>query len=106
MSFHQSAREIRVEDGHRLVAELQQEDGEFVHAEINLNDILGNNDGHFEWAGGGFSDSAEDIHFEIEGDDGVPILRSRLKNADGDDVYADINLAERIGNNNGHFHFE
>ncbi|KAL5335990.1 Cyanovirin-N, partial [Aspergillus crustosus] len=105
MSFHASAQNIRVDDGHRLIAELQNEEGDWVEDELDLNDILGNNDGRFEWHGGDFSGSAEDISFDLEGDDGVPILRARLTNSDSDEVDADINLAERIGNNNGSFHF-
>ncbi|KAL4882057.1 Cyanovirin-N [Aspergillus karnatakaensis] len=106
MSFHLSAQNIRVEDDHILHAELQNEDGDWVEAELDLNHVLGNNDGRFEWHGGDFSGSADDISFELEGDDNVPILRAQLTNGDGDQVDADVNLAERIGNNNGSFHFE
>ncbi|KAJ0416325.1 Cyanovirin-N [Aspergillus carlsbadensis] len=105
MSFHVSAQNISVEDGHRLVAELQNEDGDYVHAELNLDDVLGNDDGSFQWGGGGFSHSAEDTSFDLEGDDDVPILRASLRNADGDEVSADVNLSERIGNDNGSFVF-
>jgi hypothetical protein len=45
MSFHHSAQNINVEDGHRLVAQLQTEDGEWVDAEFDLNQILGNDNG-------------------------------------------------------------
>jgi hypothetical protein len=51
-----------------------------------------------------FSDSAEEISFAMEGD-GVPILRAGLRNMDGELVYRDINLSERIGNNDGNFQF-
>jgi len=51
-----------------------------------------------------FADSAEDISFSIEGD-GVPILRARLTNEDGEHQDADVNLSERLGNNNGEFYF-
>ncbi|KAL3478058.1 Cyanovirin-N [Aspergillus californicus] len=105
MSFHHSAQDIRVEDGHRLVAELQNEDGDFQHAEIDLNEFLGNNDGHFEWDGSDFSGSAEDAHFDIEGETDVPVLRARLNNCDGEQVDANVNLAERIVNANGSFQF-
>lgn len=52
-----------------------------------------------------FSHSAENISFSIEGGAGVPVLRAYLKNLDGEAVPADINLAERIGNNDGRFEF-
>ncbi|KAL4931695.1 CVNH domain-containing protein [Aspergillus undulatus] len=105
MSFHESAQNIRVEDGSRLVAELRNEGGEFVHAEIDLNQVLGNNDGQFEWAGTGFTDSTEpdSTTFNIEGEANVPVLRATLKNCAGESVDANVNLAEKIGNENGEF---
>ncbi|KEZ40111.1 hypothetical protein SAPIO_CDS9133 [Scedosporium apiospermum] len=105
MSFHQSAEDITL-DGSTLRARLRNVDGEWVDAELNLDEVLGNNNGFFEWGGGGFSGSSENISFSIEGDDSVPVLRATLKNADGEDVHADVNLAERIHNNNGAFYFE
>lgn len=45
MSFHTSAQNIRVEENHILRASLSNNDGEFVQAEINLNEFIGNNDG-------------------------------------------------------------
>ncbi|KAL4812973.1 Cyanovirin-N [Aspergillus spinulosporus] len=103
MSFHHSAQDIRVEDGHRLLAQLQKEDGEWVDAEFDLNQILGNNNGHFEWDANNFSHSAEEITFGIEGVENVPVLRALLRNEEGEPVAADVNLAERIGNDNGSF---
>jgi hypothetical protein len=61
--------------------------------------------GSFSWGGVNFSDSAEDINFSLEGDEGVPILRAALKNSEGESIHADINLSERIGNNDGSFVF-
>ncbi|EFQ34514.1 CVNH domain-containing protein [Colletotrichum graminicola] len=105
MSFHISAQDIRVDDGHILRARLNNENGECVDAECNLNDFLGNNNGSFEWGGSNFSQSAEDIHFSIEGGDSVPILRARLFNVEGEAVDCNVNLSERIGNDNGCFCF-
>ena len=61
--------------------------------------------GSFEWGGQNFSESAEDISFSLEGDDEVPILRAGLRNVDGELVHSDLNLSERIGNNDGSFTF-
>ncbi|KAK4128849.1 Cyanovirin-N [Parathielavia appendiculata] len=105
MSFHASAQDIRVDDGHILRARLTNLNGEEVDAELDLNDYIGNNDGSFEWGGVNFSESAEDITFSLEGGDSVPVLRAGLRNADGELVYRDINLAERIHNNDGSFYF-
>ncbi|KAL4758208.1 CVNH domain-containing protein [Aspergillus foveolatus] len=103
MSFHHSAQNINVEDGHRLVAQLQTEAGEWVDAEFDLNQILGNDNGRFQWGESDFSHSAEEITFDIEGEESVPVLRALLKNEDGELVGADVNLAERVGNVNGSF---
>ncbi|EAQ87096.1 hypothetical protein CHGG_03715 [Chaetomium globosum CBS 148.51] len=105
MSFAQSAQDTRVDDGHILRARLQKADGEWVDAEINLNDFIGNNDGCFEWGGVNFSESAQDIHFSVEGTDAAPVLRAILLNMEGEGVERDINLGERIGNNDGSFEF-
>jgi hypothetical protein len=45
MSFHLSAQNVRVEDGHILRATLANVDGEWVDAELDLNSIIGNSDG-------------------------------------------------------------
>lgn len=47
MSFHASAQNIRLEDDHVLVADLQNEDEEYVEARFDLDEILGNSDGIF-----------------------------------------------------------
>lgn len=57
--------------------------------------------GHFCWGGENFQGSASDISFELEGDDEVPVLRAKLANLEGEEIEANINLAERIGNDNG-----
>lgn len=61
--------------------------------------------GQFQWEGGDFQSSAEDISFELEGDDNVPILRATLMDVEGEGQSADINLSERIGNDNGNLVF-
>ncbi|KAK0374381.1 hypothetical protein CPAR01_00332 [Colletotrichum paranaense] len=103
-NFHHSAQDTRVDDGHILRARLQNGNGDFVDAECNLNDCLGNDNGRFDWGGRGFADSAESIRFEFEGDQ--PILRARLFNVEGQAIDADVNLCERLSNNDGNFHFE
>ena len=134
MSFHHSAQDISL-DGTTLKATLFNADGEGQEAELDLDEVLSNNEGEahspgplpsltpglqdgniqlkpspswigaFEWGGGGFAESASDIEFSIEGDDGIPVLRATLRNSEDEEVAADVNLAERIGNNNGEFHF-
>ena len=50
--FHASAEDIQV-DGSVLKARLVDVEGESHDAEIDLNNVLGNNDGSFAWGGGG-----------------------------------------------------
>ena len=45
MSFHVTAQDIRVDDKHVLVAQLQNESGEYVDASIDLSPFLGNKNG-------------------------------------------------------------
>lgn len=52
-----------------------------------------------------FADTAENITFSIEGGASVPVLRARLQKLDGEWVDADVNLAERIGNEDGRLSF-
>ncbi|CAG8315683.1 unnamed protein product [Penicillium salamii] len=105
MSFHESSTDIELDDDHILKATLRDENGDEQKSELNLNEIIGNNDGQFAWGGGGFLDSADDISFELEGDDNVPVLRAKLKDVEGEEHDADINLAECIGNDNGQLVF-
>lgn len=45
MSFHLSAEDIRVEDGHILKARLRNEAGEWQDSEIDLDQHIGNTNG-------------------------------------------------------------
>ncbi|KAF4978069.1 hypothetical protein FZEAL_5495 [Fusarium zealandicum] len=105
MTFHESAQDITVKDGHILKAQLENGDGEFVDAELDLNTCLGNNDGSFQWGGENFADSAQDISFDLEGDDSAPILRATLGNVEGESAECDVNLSECITNEGGEFQF-
>ncbi|KAL2196677.1 CVNH domain-containing protein [Corynascus similis CBS 632.67] len=105
MSFHKSAQDIEIVDNHILKAFLADANGEYVEAEYDLGQVIGNNNGQFEWGGVNFSDSAEEVTFSLEGDDSVPVLRATLLDVEGNRVMADINLAERISNENGEFVF-
>ncbi|KAF9741144.1 hypothetical protein PMIN06_005569 [Paraphaeosphaeria minitans] len=108
MTFHYSAEEgsIRIDDNHILRARLQRADGEWQDAEIDLNNHIGNDNGSFFWDGENFADSAQNVHFAVEGDGEVPVLRATLLNDDGEGVERDLNLSERIANNDGNFLFD
>ncbi|KAI1480999.1 hypothetical protein K445DRAFT_322672 [Daldinia sp. EC12] len=104
-NFYVSSTDIRVDDNHILRARLRTEDGGEVDSEIDLNQFIGNNNGRFEWGGVNFSETAQNVSFSIEGGASVPVLRAELQNVDGEWVGADINLGERISNDNGRFQF-
>ncbi|KLU91057.1 hypothetical protein MAPG_09581 [Magnaporthiopsis poae ATCC 64411] len=108
MSFHTSSSSIRVEDRSILKAMLRKDNGEECHCEMDLNRCIGNDDGHFQWGGENFALTAnpdEPITCNLEGGDQVPVLRACLQDAAGNYHWRDINLGERIGNNNGEFCF-
>lgn len=52
-NFHYTAEipSIRIENGNVLHARIFKADGEHVESQINLNDFIGNQDGHFAWGG-------------------------------------------------------
>ncbi|KAF3395799.1 Cyanovirin-N [Penicillium rolfsii] len=108
MSFHESASSIELEDGHILKATLRNEAGDEVESELDLNQIIGNDNGRFDWGGENFEHSAENIELtREERDEGepIPVLRAYLGTLDGENVPADINLAERITNDDGYLKF-
>ena len=45
MTFIRSAENVRVDDGHLLRAQLRNGNGDLVDAEIDLDNIIGNNYG-------------------------------------------------------------
>ncbi|BCR84439.1 CVNH domain-containing protein [Aspergillus chevalieri] len=106
MSFHLTGQQIRVEDNHILVASLQNEDGEWIDSSIDLDQFVGNDNGNFQWDGQGFSQTASNVHFAIEGDADVPVLRGDLKDLEGNWNSRDLNLSERVENVNGQFQFQ
>ncbi|CZS97642.1 related to Cyanovirin-N homolog [Rhynchosporium agropyri] len=105
MSFHAGANNVRVEDNHILKATIPNEAGEMVEAELDLNSCIGNHNGSFQWEGQGYADSGGAFSFSFEGG-GIPVLRAELKNVDGEGVPSDINIAERISNQNGRLVFD
>ncbi|KAJ5089035.1 hypothetical protein N7532_007719 [Penicillium argentinense] len=101
MSFHLSAVSIELEDDHILKTVLRDADGEEQDSELDLNQFIGNNDGSFAWDDKNFQESASNISLTREGDEEIPVLRATLGTVEGEEQEADINLAERIGNDNG-----
>ncbi|KAF4583543.1 hypothetical protein EYR38_002295 [Pleurotus pulmonarius] len=96
--FAESSRDWYIEDN-VLHATCQNSEGDWVESSLNLDDVLGNNDGTFEPGAGGFSGSATDVR--IDTDAGWTILRASLQRADGEWNDTTIDLNSFIENNNG-----
>ncbi|KAJ6007453.1 hypothetical protein N7540_011429 [Penicillium herquei] len=105
MSFHQSSVSFELEDDHILKATLRTDDEEEQESVLDLNGIIGNDNGHFCWGGVNFQDSASSIELNTEGEEDIPVLRATLISMEGEEIEADINLAERISNDNGNLVF-
>ncbi|KAJ4317335.1 hypothetical protein N0V84_007392 [Fusarium piperis] len=104
MSFHESATDITVE-GNILKAQLSNGE-EYLDAEFDLDTVIGVSDGALTWGGENFSESSEDISFELEGEnEDIPVLRATINNEDGEQTSSDINLSEYIANNGGAFEY-
>ncbi|KAI5301277.1 hypothetical protein KEM55_006594 [Ascosphaera atra] len=101
MSFHETSKDIRVEDGHILKATCFTEDGGENESEFDLNTVLGNIEGVLEWDNRDFAESAHEVEFSIEGEASVPVLRCHCGDGNGGTYSCDKNLAERIANDNG-----
>ncbi|KAB8209775.1 CVNH domain protein [Aspergillus parasiticus SU-1] len=84
-SFAESSRNVEIETRGSetwLVCEAQREDGSWQPAQINLDDVIGNDDGWFSRETTGFTQSAEniDLHFR---DENEPWLVADLPMRDG-----------------------
>lgn len=62
--------------------------------------------GHFAWGGENFAYSAKDIELHREGEEEVPVLRANLVNIEREEIPGDINLGERIVNEDGELVFK
>ncbi|KAI9375893.1 Cyanovirin-N [Aspergillus egyptiacus] len=107
MSFHITAANVELEKNRILSAYLPTRQGHGVGKwrTMNLDDVLGNDNGSFAWDWVNFSHSAQDIRLERQGRDKIPILYAKLRNAKGQWVDASVNLGERIANDEGEFKF-
>jgi hypothetical protein len=85
--------------GWELVSRCRRVNGRMADSRINLNDVLGNNDGHFAWANGGgnFGASARGVRLV----DGGRVLEAELRRVDGSWLWGRVHLDERVGNSDG-----
>ncbi|OOQ87743.1 cyanovirin-N [Penicillium brasilianum] len=106
MGFHKSSMNIELKKGHVLTAYCARPSGEARYSELDLNDFLGVRKGKLTWGAKDFSQSADDIHLEWEGDSKPknPILHAKVMDGD-EDHESCVNLAECIKNEDGHLWF-
>ncbi|KAB8273563.1 hypothetical protein BDV30DRAFT_210456 [Aspergillus minisclerotigenes] len=123
--FNETARNLKLDevaeenDDYILCGELQNDEGEWVAAEINLNEIFGlsQSSAHVEWGGEDFSKSADCVEFSVNpipvatAEDDVhgelqerPMLYVTIP-VDWNDgqVEVCVDLSDGIVNNNGQF---
>merc|ERR1712187_82477 len=104
MSFQDSACDIHLSSKPgttSLVAICNNDEGSGLVSEIELDQFLGNEDGHFSWNGRSFTESARDIQLCREGPSRLPVLHANLLNTSGEYVADETCLAEHIRNIDG-----
>ncbi|KAG0199887.1 hypothetical protein BGX28_006912 [Mortierella sp. GBA30] len=102
--FSHTSKDIQLINGHILKAECETRDGQWVPSELNLDDIIGNNNGNFEWSGENYSKSANDIRLQLSYDES-PKLEAQLQTKEGESRGSYILLDHRIENEDGRLIF-
>jgi len=64
MSFSASSQNISLESTSVLTAPMSQYSGDYIQSSIDLNDIIGNIGGRFNWTYTGFANSAKSIELK------------------------------------------
>lgn len=96
-SFMNACRNLRLESGATLRADLQRNDGTWRDAAIDLGMVLGNIDGRFTWSKKGFADSARNTRLEQS------VVFAELRKINGDWTSDKFDLQNDIVNNDGVF---
>ncbi|KAF9324397.1 hypothetical protein BG006_000555 [Podila minutissima] len=105
MTFMHSSKDIRLKNNRYLTATCQRKDGRWVESSLDLDTIIGNDDGYFSWEGENFSMSAADpVTIKVASDS--VLLRTDLRKANGDWRQGEtLELSERIENLDGQLSF-
>ncbi|BCR84440.1 CVNH domain-containing protein [Aspergillus chevalieri] len=74
-------------------------------SDIDLDEIIGSENGQFEWDSVNFSETAADAEFTIEGGGEVFVLRASLQDKQREWATSDIKFAERVLDVNGGYRF-
>ncbi|KAI2791101.1 hypothetical protein POX_c03956 [Penicillium oxalicum] len=109
MGFHKSSMNIKLKDSHVLTAYCARPTGEARYSELDLNEFLGVRKGKLKWGGHDFTQSADNIHLEWEGEiqPQNPILHANVQ-VDPKGVESSessVNLADCIKNEDGQLRF-
>ncbi|KAG0133641.1 hypothetical protein HOY82DRAFT_257638 [Tuber indicum] len=98
LSYHRSSVYISLSGNQVLSALCRTCDGEWVRSTIDLNTVLGNCDGRFEWGETRFSRTAKDVKLKDN-----RTLSAYLKRKDGSwsEKPVEVNLTEHITNHDG-----
>ncbi|QRW24019.1 CVNH domain protein [Rhizoctonia solani] len=109
MSFAESANPatIQLADGHYLVAELQDSEGNWHQSSIDLDRFIGNIDGKLTWGEVDFSQSTKNVWLDTTFAPSLILLKGEGR-CEGDESYAEedaLNLNEFIQNVEGEFQY-
>jgi len=98
-NFSSTATSITLDATHDLIASCRAVDGHAKLSSLSLNEVLGNDWGHFKWVGrgGNFGASARDVRLV----EGGRVLQAELNDGAGGWRSAEVLLDERVGNQNG-----
>jgi hypothetical protein len=98
-NFSASAQQISLDGDYDLIARCRAIDGNEKLSALNLNKVLGNDNGRFVWTedGGNFGASARNVRLLENG----RVLEAELKDVNGGWHWSRVWLDERVGNNNG-----
>uniref|UniRef100_A0A1Y1KRI8 Cyanovirin-N domain-containing protein n=1 Tax=Photinus pyralis TaxID=7054 RepID=A0A1Y1KRI8_PHOPY len=101
MGFSRSSKNIELKSGHILAAECRDREGNWHYSRLDLDQYIGNDDGHFVWYDKDFSLTA------INSSVNANILSADLKK--NDTSYRDnqrLDLDDHIVNEDGRLTFE
>jgi hypothetical protein len=100
MSFSASSEGIKLISGGVIGATCKTATGGLNNSALDLNQVLGNNNGFFSWGGKDFEASARNI--SLSGS----TLKAELRRIDGSWAWSSVNLDERITNSDGNLKYQ
>ncbi|KAI9687876.1 MAG: hypothetical protein M1822_001957 [Bathelium mastoideum] len=99
MTLKESAHSIRLDSSAIVRAQCKRTNGEEVEASLDLNPVIGNNDGHFDAPGQNFAATASNVH--LKGFN----LHADLRKIDGKYRHDTLDLSKCLTNEDGRLSF-